>query len=494
MNTIPLLREQLRLGLEWRGIPPGDAGMTIRNPATGEPLGRVPTCSAGDVTEAIEAARTALPGWRGTTAARRAAALRRLANLIRQNQPDLARLLTLEQGKPLREAELEVGYGLAYVEWYAEEALRIYGETIPGPAPHRRTLVLREPIGVCAAITPWNFPLATVARKMAPALAAGCTFICKPAPETPFSALALAALAEEAGIPPGVVNVLTGDAALIAGVLMDSPVVRQVSFTGSTEVGQILIRHSAETIKKLTLELGGNAPLIVFDDADVNAAVEGALFAKYRNAGQTCIGANRLLLHESIAPEFIPHFIERSRALKVGSGLDPEVDLGPLISPAASAKVRELLQEALERGAHLALGDVPAEGSRFCSPVVVTGVSPSMRLWSEEIFGPVTPIVTFGDEAEAIRIANDTPYGLASYLYTRDLGRAFRATEALEFGMVGVNSTAISDAHAPFGGIKKSGFGREGGRAGIEEYLNLKYVSLDIGGESGAPPAGSRHP
>jgi len=494
MNKIPLLKEHFRVGSEWRSGSPGHAGTTIWNPATGEPLGRTPDCSAGDVAEAIEAARTALPGWRGETAAARAAALRRLADLIRHNQPDLARLMTLEQGKPLREAELEVAYGLAYVEWYAEEALRIYGETIPSPAPHRRTLVLREPIGVCAAITPWNFPLATVARKMAPALAAGCTFICKPAPETPFSALALAALAEEAGIPPGVVNVLTGDAALIAGVLMSSPVVRQVSFTGSTEVGQLLIRQSAATIKKLTLELGGNAPLIVFDDADISAAIEGALFAKYRNAGQTCIGANRLLLHEGIAPEFTRRFIEHSRVLKVGSGLDPEVDLGPLISPAASVKIRELLQDAVDRGAHLALGEVPAEGSRFCAPVVVTGVDPSMRLWSEEIFGPVAPITTFRDEAEAIRIANDTPYGLASYLYTRDLGRAFRVTEALEFGMVGVNSTAISNAHAPFGGIKNSGFGREGGRAGIEEYLNLKYVSLDLGGEPGAIPAGSRHP
>jgi succinate-semialdehyde dehydrogenase/glutarate-semialdehyde dehydrogenase len=392
----------------------------------------------------------------------------------------LAKLLTAEQGKPLLEAEREVVYGASFLEWYAEEAKRIYGETIPSSHPGRRMIVIKEPVGVVGAITPWNFPNAMVTRKIAPALAAGCCVVLKPAPETPLSALAIAELAAEAGFPAGVLNIITGDAETIARVFFDSPSVRKISFTGSTAVGKHLMRESADTVKRITMELGGNAPFIVFDDADIDLAVRQGIGAKYRNAGQTCICVNRFLIQNTILGPFEERLVAESRKLKVGDGSKPGVEIGPLINTKAINKVRDLLIDAIAHGARLALGAIPDQGARFISPCVLTGVTPGMRIFKEEIFGPISIIAPFSSEAEAINIANSTEYGLASYLFTQQLSRAYRVAESLEFGMVGINDTAISAPQAPFGGIKASGIGREGGHFGIEEYLAIKYLHLAI--------------
>lgn len=452
----------------------------VRNPANGEILGEVPELGYEEAASAVDAAAKAFPAWRGLTAAERSVKLRKLAELLGAHSHELAKLLTLEQGKPLSEAKGEIAYGASYVEWFAEEAKRIYGDTVPASSTAKRILVFKEPVGVCAAITPWNFPHAMIARKMAAALAAGCTFVCKPAPETPLSALALAHMCELAGIPDGVFNVITGPAEPIAKAFMDSELVRKVTFTGSTEVGKILIRQSADTVKRMTMELGGNAPQIVFDDADLERAVKGAVFGKYRNAGQTCICVNRFLVQDGVAEKFTQKLAEASAKLKLGNGLEEGVDVGPLISQEAVNKVNGLLQDAISGGARVVCGG-PTDGkSLFMMPTVITDLKPGMRINQEEIFGPVSPVRTFRTEEEAVQIANETVHGLAAYFYTSDVGRVFRISEALAFGMIGVNDTAISCAQAPFGGVKQSGFGREGSRYGMDDYLNIKYVSLGL--------------
>lgn len=452
----------------------------VRNPATGLTIGAIPALSAEQVQSAIEAASDAFPSWRALSASKRAAFLRRVGDLLYRDQEICARVITEEQGKPLREARSEVTYAADYFYWFAEEARRVRGEIVASDNPDKRIVIMKRPLGVAAAITPWNFPIAMLARKMAAALAAGCTFVAKPAPETPFSALFLASLVAEAQIPAGVVNVVTGDAVMIGDVLMRSPLVKKVSFTGSTEVGKLLIEKSATTVKKLTLELGGNAPFLIFEDADIDKAIDGAMFGKYRNAGQTCICVNRFLSHESVAERFISRLIERSRSLVVGDGAKEETDIGPLISRDAVAKVERLVRDAIQKGARVALGDPSNLASGlFVSPIVLTNVNATMDLWSEEIFGPVSAISTFANEAEAINLANDSRHGLAAYVYSRDERRACRVAESLEYGMVGVNDTAISNVQAPFGGVKESGFGREGGSQGIEEYLYTQYLLVN---------------
>lgn len=455
---------------------------TIRvvNPATGLALGEVPRLTEEQIYAAITSAHQAFTSWRALPATQRANFLRRISELLTRDLEICARLITEEQGKPLKEARGEVLYAAQYFLWFAEEARRIQGEIISADEPGKRIVVLKQPIGVVAAITPWNFPLAMLARKMAAALAAGCTFIAKPAPETPFSALFLAKLVAEAQVHAGVVNIITGDAETIGDILMKSPVVKKVSFTGSTEVGKILIEKSAVTVKKLTLELGGNAPYVIFEDADLDKAIRGAIFGKYRNAGQTCICVNRFLVHESIAERFTTLLAERSKSLVVGNGLDDDTDIGPLISLDAVAKVERLVSDALHKGARIVLGDPNKLSSGlFVSPLVMTNVTPQMDLWSEEIFGPVCAIRAFRDESEAIALANDSRHGLAAYVYSNDYRRACRVAESLDYGMVGVNDTAISNVQAPFGGVKESGFGREGSTHGIDEYLYLQYLLVD---------------
>jgi len=447
----------------------------VVDPATRAVLADVPDVGRPGADAAIDAAAGAFPGWRALPARERGQALDRMCRIVRRDADELAALLTAEQGKPLAEARGEIEYSASYLEWYAAEAVRVYGETIPARAADQRITVSREPVGVCAAITPWNFPSAMLARKLAPALAAGCTMVCKPAEETPLSGLAWGAIAAQAGVPAGVVNVVTGAPEPIAAAMMESPVVRKLSFTGSTEVGKILIRQSADTVKKLSLELGGNAPFIVFADADLDRVVAGAIASKYRASGQTCVCANRFLVEASIAAELTERLVEATRALVVGDGREPGVDLGPLINQQGLAKVRRLVGDATAAGARLALGEVPGD-SQFCQPVVLTGVTGDMAVAREEIFGPVIAIRTFADEDEAIAIANGTRAGLAAYFYTRDAGRMIRVAEGLEYGMVGVNTGMISDAATPFGGVKESGYGREGSRHGIDEYLQLKYV------------------
>jgi len=459
-----------------------DEGRTfaVHDPATGAHLADVPDMGARETRRAIDAASAALPAWRAQTAKQRSAVLRAFHALILQHQDDLAALITAEQGKPLAEARGEIAYGAAFVEWFAEEAKRAYGDVIPSPAPDRRILVLREPIGVCAAITPWNFPNAMIARKLAPALAAGCTVVLKPAEQTPLSALSLCELAVRAGLPEGVLNVVTScDPVAIGAELTSNPVVRKLSFTGSTAVGRLLMAQCASTLKKLSLELGGNAPFIVLDDADLDAAADGALASKYRNAGQTCVCANRILVQERVYEAFAHKLEERTRALVVGGGNQPAVTVGPLIDQAALDKVRDHVQDAVARGARIRLGGKPhALGGLFFEPTILSDVTPEMRVAREEIFGPVAPLFRFGDDAEALRLANATEHGLAAYLYGRDLGRVFRMAEGLEHGMVGVNSGAISTEVAPFGGVKQSGMGREGSKYGLDEYLEKKYVCL----------------
>jgi succinate-semialdehyde dehydrogenase/glutarate-semialdehyde dehydrogenase len=464
---------------QWVGHPEGKT-FGVNNPANGKSLAQVPDMGTIEAQEAIEAAAQAFELWRKQTAIVRADLLWRWYELIRAHAEVLAELITAEQGKPLAEARGEVAYGNSFVRWFAEEARRSYGTLIPTESPDRRLMVIKQPVGVVAAITPWNFPLAMITRKLAPALAAGCTVVLKPSEETPLTALALAKLAEMAGIPPGVLNVVTGlDAPTLGLLFCTHPTVRKLSFTGSTAVGKRLMQQSADGLKRLSLELGGNAPFIVFDDADLNAAVEGAIVAKYRNGGQTCVCANRILVQDAVYESFVEKFSQAVSFLQVGQGDEPQVDIGPLINPRALEKVKGLLADAQAKGAHIVLGGKPhALGGTFFEPTVLTEAKPAMLLSQEEIFGPVAPIYRFRTEEEAISLANSTPYGLAAYFYGRDIGRVWRVAEALEYGMVGVNTGLVSTAVAPFGGIKHSGLGREGAREGLEEYLQIKYMAL----------------
>jgi succinate-semialdehyde dehydrogenase/glutarate-semialdehyde dehydrogenase len=473
-----LLRTQLPIAGQWIDADDG-ARLAVSNPATGETLVSVPKAGAAETQRAIAAAEQALPAWRARTAKDRAAILRRWHFLMLEHQEDLARILTFEQGKSLAEARGEIAYGAAFIEWFAEEGKRVYGDLIPGFTPDRRLLVMKQPIGVVAAITPWNFPTAMITRKVGPALAAGCTAVVKPASETPLSALALAVLAEEAGVPVGVLNVVTGAASVIGPVLTASPVVRKLSFTGSTEVGRRLMAECAPTIKKVSLELGGNAPFIVFDDADLDAAVAGAIASKFRNSGQTCVCTNRILVQDSVHDAFAQKLAAAMAQLKVGPGWEEGVNQGPLINEKAVAHAEALVADAVAHGATVVCGGKRhALGGLFYEPTLVTGVSNDSAIARNELFSPVATLIRFRDEAEAIRIANDTEYGLASYFYSRDINRIFRVSEALEYGMVGVNEGLISTELAPFGGVKASGLGREGSRYGIDDYLELKYVCI----------------
>jgi len=451
----------------------------VTNPATGAVLAAVPLMGETETQAAITAAAAALPAWRARTAKDRSALLMRWHRLIMDNQEDLARLLTLEQGKPLAEARGEIAYGAAFIEWFAEEGKRAYGDVIPAHKPGARLLVLKQPVGVVGTITPWNFPNAMIARKIGPALAVGCTAVVKPAEATPLSALALAVLAEEAGIPAGVINIVTGDPARIGGELTRNPIVRKISFTGSTRVGQLLMAQCAEGVKKLSLELGGNAPFIIFDDADLDAAVTGALASKYRNSGQTCVCANRFLVQSGVYEAFTAKFAEAVRKLHVGDGLTAGVTQGPLINRAAMEKVETLLADAVAKGGRIVTGGKPhARGGLFFEPTLVADVPVTARIAREEVFGPVAPLFRFETEAEAIALANDTEYGLAAYFYARDLGRVWRVAEALDYGMVGINEGLISTEVAPFGGMKASGTGREGSKYGLNDYLEIKYLCM----------------
>ncbi len=476
-----LLRQQAYLNGDWCDADADDRTV-IFNPATGEPIGEVPNMGRAETRRAIEAAQAAQPAWRALTAKERASRLRRWYELMLENQEDLARIMTAEQGKPLAEARGEVAYAASFLEWFAEEGKRLYGDVIPAHAGDKRILVQKEPVGVTAAITPWNFPSAMITRKVGPALAAGCAMVLKPAPQTPFSALALAALAERAGIPAGLFSVITADAASsreVGAELCENPVVRKLSFTGSTAVGIHLMQQCAPTLKKLSLELGGNAPFIVFDDADLDAAVEGAMISKYRNAGQTCVCANRLYVQDGIYDAFVDKLSAAVARLKVGNGTEEGVTTGPLIDAAAVAKVQRHLQDALEKGATLLAGGKPHTlGGNFFEPTLVGGVTAEMAVAREETFGPLAPLFRFNNEAEVIRQANDTEFGLAAYFYARDLSRVFRVAEALEYGMVGINTGVISTEVAPFGGMKASGLGREGSKYGLNEYVEIKYLCL----------------
>jgi len=476
-----LLRTRALIGGQWLDAASG-ATHTVVNPATREPLGTVPDMGVAETRRAVEAAAHAFPPWAGLTAKERAGILRRWYELLMANQEDLATLMTAEQGKPLAEAKGEIGYGAAFIEWFAEEGKRLYGDVIPPHQSNRRLLVLRQPVGVVAAITPWNFPFAMITRKAGPALAAGCTIIIKPASQTPYSALAAAALAERAGVPAGVLNVITGDARAIGGELTANPAVRKVTFTGSTAVGKKLMAQCAGTVKRLTMELGGNAPFIVFEDADLDAAVAGAIASKYRNSGQTCVCANRLLVQAPVYEAFTRKLVQAVGQLRVGDGLKGPTDQGPLIDAAALAKVEEHIADAVDKGARIALGGRRhALGGTFFEPTVVTEVTPAMKVAREETFGPIAPLFRFENEADAIRMANDTEFGLAAYFYTRDLTRAWRVSEALEYGMVGLNTGILSTEVAPFGGVKESGIGREGSRYGILDYTELKFVCVGLG-------------
>jgi len=448
--------------------------VAVSNPATGETLGVVPACGADETQEAIDAAAAALPAWRARTADDRAGLLEAWHALLLAAAPDLARIMTAEQGKPLAEAEGEIRYSASFIKWFAAEGRRISGHDIPAPTRDRRVLAIKEPVGVCAIITPWNFPAAMITRKIAPALAAGCTVVIKPSELTPFTALALAVLAQRAGIPRGVVNIVTGLPQAIGDALTSSAIVRKLSFTGSTRVGSLLMRQSADTVKRLSLELGGNAPFLVFDDADIDAAVAGAMASKFRNAGQTCVCANRIFVQASIHDRFVAALGDAVRALNVGDGRMDGVTIGPLINKAAAAKVAAHLDDALAKGGRVAAYAQAPDGATFAAPVVVTEANPSMLVANEETFGPLAPVFRFDKEEEAVALANATPFGLASYFYTNDLHRAWRVGEALEFGMVGLNTGVIAMEMAPFGGIKLSGLGREGGHEGIEEYLETK--------------------
>ena len=480
LSNPALLIQQAYIGGEWTGARSG-ATLPVDNPATGAVIGTIPDCGEAETQDAIAAAEAAYPAWRARTAADRAALLERWHALVLDNLSDLARIMTAEQGKPIAESEGEIRYAATFIKWFAEEARRIDGSIIPAPEANRRILVMKEPVGVAAAITPWNFPAAMITRKCAPALAAGCPVVVKPSELTPYSALALAKLAEDAGIPAGVFSVITGNSTPIGGVMTSSPIVRKLSFTGSTRVGALLMRQSADTIKRLSLELGGNAPLIVFDDADLDLAVASAMASKFRNAGQTCVCANRILVQDGIYDEFAERLGKQVAALRVGPGDQPGSTIGPLINRAAVDKVKAHVEDALSHGAKIfAQAPEGATGERFATPLILTGATRDMRLADEETFGPVAPLFRFTDEEEGIELANGTSYGLASYFYTENLHRAFRVAERLEAGMVALNTGGISMEMAPFGGVKMSGLGREGAHMGIEEYLETK--TFHVGG------------
>ncbi|WP_312341085.1 NADP-dependent succinate-semialdehyde dehydrogenase [Stutzerimonas nitrititolerans] len=475
-----LFRQQAYVDGAWLDADGGQT-LEVNNPAGGEVLGTVPKMGAAETRRAIEAAERALPAWRDLTAKERSQTLRRWFELIMQNQEDLARLMTLEQGKPLIESRGEIAYAASFIEWFAEEAKRIYGDTIPGHQKDKRIIVIKQPIGVTAAITPWNFPAAMITRKAGPALAAGCTMVVKPASQTPFSALALAELAERAGIPKGVFSVVTGSAGDIGNELTANPIVRKITFTGSTEVGAKLMEQCAPGIKKVSLELGGNAPFLVFDDADLDEAVKGAMQSKYRNAGQTCVCVNRIYVQDGVYDAFAQKFQAAVEKLKIGNGLDDGVDVGPLIDDRAAAKVKEHIEDAVANGARVVTGGkAHSLGGSYFEPTLMINVPHTAKVAKEETFGPLAPLFRFKDEAEAIALANDTEFGLAAYFYARDLGRVFRVAEALESGMVGVNTGMISTEVAPFGGVKSSGLGREGSKYGIEDYLEIKYLCLGL--------------
>ncbi len=478
LQDTALLRSACYIDGTWVGADSGET-VAVTNPATDAAITTVPRCGAAETERAVAAADRALKTWRTTTAAERSRILRRWFDLMHTHQEDLAHLMTAEQGKPLAESRGEIAYAAAYIEWFAEEAKRAYGEVIPSPFKDRQLVVVQEPVGVCAAITPWNFPSAMITRKVAPALAAGCTIVLKPAEQTPLSALALAELAERAGVPPGVFSVVTGKASAIGGVLTASPTVRKLTFTGSTPIGQLLMQQCAGTVKKLSLELGGNAPFIVFDDADLDAAVAGAMASKYRNAGQTCVCSNRFLVQDSVYDAFAAKLAAATAALNVGNGADEGVTQGPLIDEAAIAKVESLVKDALDKGARVVVGgERHALGGTWYAPTVLADVNPAMAVAREEIFGPVAPLFRFHTEDEAVQMANDTEFGLAAYFYSQSHARVWRVSRQLEYGMVGVNTGLISTEVAPFGGVKLSGIGREGSSHGLSEYLETKYLAL----------------
>ncbi|WP_038207885.1 NAD-dependent succinate-semialdehyde dehydrogenase [Xenophilus azovorans] len=483
MSALPLkdpslFRQQAFLAGAWIDADEGKT-IAVTNPATGETIGTVPVCGAAETRRAIEAAEGAWRAWAARPAKERSAILRRLNDLMLANTDDLALIMTSEQGKPLAEAKGEIAYAASFIEWFAEEARRVYGDTIPAPGADKRILALKQPIGVTAAITPWNFPTAMLTRKAGPALAAGCAMVVKPATQTPFSALAFAELAQRAGLPDGLLSVLTGSASAIGGEMTASPIVRKLTFTGSTEVGRTLMKQSADTVKKLSLELGGNAPFLVFDDADLDAAVEGAMISKYRNTGQTCVCANRIYVQRGVLEAFTAKLVEKVRALKVGNGLEAGVTQGPLIDDKAVAKIEEHVADAVAKGGRVLTGGRRhALGGLFYEPTVVAGATQDMLFAREESFGPLAPVFAFDTEAEGIAMANDTEFGLAAYFYARHVGRIWRVAEQLESGIVGANTGLISTAEAPFGGVKQSGLGREGSKYGIEEFLEIKYLCL----------------
>lgn len=473
-----LFKQQCFIDGQWLNADNGQV-IQVVNPATDEIIGTVPKMGGNETKKAINAAQTAQIAWRKKTAKERSVILRRWYELMEENKDDLALILTLEQGKPLAEAKGEIQYGASYLEWFAEEAKRVYGDTIPGHMANKRISVIKQPIGVTAAITPWNFPNAMITRKAGPALAVGCSMVLKPASMTPYSALALGVLAEEAGLPPGVFNIITGSSGEIGGELTTNPIVRKLTFTGSTEIGAQLIQESAGTVKKLSMELGGNAPFIVFEDADIDAAVEGAMMSKYRNAGQTCVCANRFYVHDSVYDQFIEKFKHAVTKLKVGNGLNKDVTIGPLIDRNALKKVKEHIDDAVNKGATVVMGGKALEGC-FFEPTILSNVPFNALVSKEETFGPLAPVYRFETEEEVIHLANDTEFGLASYFYANDISRITRVSEALEYGIVGINTGLISNEMAPFGGIKASGLGREGSKYGIDDYLEIKYLCLGI--------------
>jgi succinate-semialdehyde dehydrogenase/glutarate-semialdehyde dehydrogenase len=478
LKDASLFREQCYIDGKWLDADSGKS-VAVNNPATGETLGTIPNMGTAETKRAIEAANAAWPAWRKKTAKERAVILRKLFNLMMENQEDLAILMTAEQGKPLAESKGEVAYSASFIEWFAEEGKRTYGDVIPTFAGDKRIVVQKEPVGVVAAITPWNFPSAMIARKAGPAMAAGCPIVIKPATQTPFSALAMAVLAERAGIPAGIFNVITGSAREIGGEMTSNPIVRKLTFTGSTEVGKVLLQQCAGTVKKASMELGGNAPFIVFDDADLDAAVEGAIASKYRNTGQTCVCANRLLVQDGVYDAFAAKLAAAVGRLKVGDGLKGETQQGPLIDEKAVAKVEEHIADAVKKGARIiAGGKRHALGGTFFEPTILADVTPAMAVAKEETFGPVAPLFRFKTDAEAVQMSNDTEFGLASYFFSRDIGRIWRVAEQLEYGMVGINTGLISTEVAPFGGVKESGLGREGSKYGIDDYLVIKYMCL----------------
>ena len=478
IQNFKLFRDKFYINGEWVEANSKDT-ISVNNPATLKEIGTIPKCGKEETKNAIDAANTAWPQWKSTSARERSNILRKWFDLIISNKEELAQIMTIEQGKPINESRGEIVYGASFIEWFAEEAKRVYGDTIPDPLTDRRIVVLKQPVGVVASITPWNFPNAMITRKCAPALAVGCPVVIKPASQTPYSALALAALAEEAGFPKGTLNVITGKASEIGDELATNPIVRKLSFTGSTEIGKVLMAKCAGTVKKVSMELGGHAPFIVFDDANIDDAVAGAMQSKFRNTGQTCVCANRVYVQEKVYDEFCKKFVEAVSKMKVGDGLEEDVTSGPLIDENSLNKVEEHVQDAVQMGAKVAIGGSKHSlGMNFYQPTILTDVTPQAKITFEETFGPVAPVYKFKDENEVIELANNSPYGLASYFYSRDIGRVWRVAEALEYGMVGVNTGLTSKAEAPFGGIKESGLGREGSKYGIDDFIEIKYVNM----------------